>query len=311
MRNLSRLLGLVFLFCSFLPAQTLPDSPSSVLLASVDIHNSAVPQFANSAVPTLVPQVLPQQSIHYVSSRTCGAGIASDKECRVHWRPLLEQSLELLLLQHSARLAMYPDLRANLTHGHWLQNWGSSVANQRVTHWSDGDSALTDYVGHPAMGAVASFLYIQNDPRGRDLTFHNTRQYWTSRLHAMAFSAAYSAQWEIGPLSEASLGNTGKAFYLKDGRRTNGTGAVDYVMTPLAGAAWSVGEDIIDRELIWRLEGRANHRTALLAMSLLNPTRSAANLLRGRAPWFRDSRETRTAHFSLPFHPPPASANGE
>ncbi len=310
-RNLLRLLVLVFLFCSLLRAQTPTQSDSPSLLASIDVRNAAVPQLGNSAIPALMPQSLPRTNFHYVSSRTCAAGIASAKECRVHWRPLLEESLEFLVIQHSARLTMYPGLRSNLTRGHWLENWGSPVANQRITNWNDGDSAATNYLGHPAMGAVAGFLYVQNDPRGRDLVFHNTRAYWSSRLRALAFSAAYTAQWEIGPFSEASLGNTGKTFYWKDGRRTNGTGAVDYVVTPLAGTAWSIGEDIIDRELIWRLEGRTNHKAALLAMSLLNPTRSAANLLRGRAPWFRDGRETRVASFSLPFHSAPTSANGE
>jgi hypothetical protein len=309
-RNLLRLLVLVSLFAGLLRAQSMPDAPS--LLASIDTRNAAIPQFGNSALPPLMPQVLPHKNFHFVSSRTCAAGVASDRECRVHWKPLLEQSLEFVLMQHSARLAMYPDLRANVSHGHWLQNWGASVSNQRITRWSDGDSFTTNYVGHPAMGSVASFLFIQNDPRGRDLTFHNTREYWTSRMRAMAFSAAYTAQWEIGPLSEASLGNTGKSYYRKNGRRTNGTGAADFVVTPLAGAAWSIGEDIVDRELVWRLEGRTNNKAALLAMSLLNPTRSAANLLRGRAPWFRDSRETRIADFALPFHNvAPASAAGE
>ena len=307
-RNLLRLLVLVSLLGGLSQAQS-PAPPS--LFASLDTHNSAVPPLSSSTSPTLVPQSLPRRNFYYVSSRTCDAGVASKKECQVHWKPLLEQSLEFTLLQHSARLAMYPDLRSNLTHGHWLENWGASIANQRITHWNDGDSLTTNYLGHPAMGSVASFLYIQNDPRSRDLVFHNTRQYWTSRLHALAFAAAYSAQWEIGPLSEASLGNTGKAYYMKNGRLTNGTGATDFVVTPLVGTAWSVGEDVLDREVIWRLEARTNNKAALLAMSLLNPTRSAANLLRGRAPWFRDSRETRIAHFELPFHNAPASAAGE
>jgi hypothetical protein len=307
-RNLLRLLAVVSLFCGLAPAQTLPDAP---MFASLDVHSSALSQFGNSAAPQLMPQSLPRRNFHYVSSRTCAAGVATDRECRVHWKPLLEQSLAFTLLQHTARLTIYPDLRANLTHGHWLQNWGTSIANQRITHWNDGDSVTTNYVGHPAMGSVASFLYIQNDPRSRDFVFHNTRQYWTSRLRALAFAAAYTTQWEIGPLSEASLGNTGKSYYRKSGRLTNGTGATDFVVTPIAGAAWSVGEDLLDREVIWRLEARTNNKAALAAMSLLNPTRSAANLLRGRAPWFRDSRETRLAHFSLPFHTAPTSANGE
>ena len=82
---------------------------------------------------------------------------------------------------------------------------------------------------------------------------------------------------------------------------TNGTGTVDFVMTPVAGTLWSVGEDLIDRQIIWRLEGRTNNRLALLGMSVLNPNRSVANVMRGKAPWYRDNRATRVPSKMLPF----------
>src|SRR5205085_1308398 len=142
-----------------------------------------------------------------------------------------------------------------------------------------------------------------NDPKGRDLTLSNTRAYWTSRLRALAFSAVYSAQWEVGPLSEASIGNTGRVAYFSKASKgmTNGAGMVDFVMTPVGGTVWAIGEDLIDRQIIWRLEGHTRNKLALAAMSVLNPNRSVANILRHKAPWYRDSRYTRTARMNLPF----------
>ena len=284
-RNLLRLLVFVSLFSGLLRAQT-----ATPLLASLDTRNSTLPQPGSSPMPSLMPQAFPQRSFHYVSSRTCAAGVASDRECRVRWTPLLGQSLEFLALEHAAIFAADPAARHDLTHGGWFRDWMSSVSGAK------GRAAATP-VSQTMTGAVAAFLFVQNDPRGRDLNFHNRREYWTSRLQAFAFSAAYNAQWQVGPLSRASLEN-------------RPTPAWGFAATPLAGTAWSIGEDLIDRELVWRLEGRTNEKAALLAMSLLNPARTTANLLRGHAPWYRDSRETRIAHFSLPFHnlPAPASA---
>jgi hypothetical protein len=284
MRNLLRL-GVVFLFCSFLPAQTIPSAPT--LLADLDLHNSAVPKSRSSAIPALQPQVR-RESFHYVSSRTCAAGIATTNECRVHWTPLLAQASELLFVQQSATLALSPSARNDVSHGSFFPDWFASAS---------GGGHAGSFASQPATSAIAAFLLIQNDPRGRDLAFHNRREYWTSRLRALAFSAAYTAQQDLGPLSRASIEN-------------RSTSPATLALAPLAGTAWTVGEDLVDRQLIWRLEGRTSSKSALLAMSLLNPARSAANLIRGRAPWFRDSRETRIAHFELPFHnvPVPAAA---
>jgi hypothetical protein len=48
-------------------------------------------------------------------------------------------------------------------------------------------------------------IQVQNDPQGERLESSNSKRYWRSRLKAMFWSAAYSMQWEIGPLSEPTL----------------------------------------------------------------------------------------------------------
>lgn len=59
------------------------------------------------------------------------------------------------------------------------------------------------------------------------------------------WSAAYSLQFEIGPLSEASIGNVGM--------RPETTGWVDDVVTPLGAFGLIVAEDALDRYFVqWR-----------------------------------------------------------
>jgi hypothetical protein len=87
----------------------------------------------------------------------------------------------------------------------------------------------------------------------------------------------------LGPLSEASIGNVGQ--------KKGTAGAVDLVVTPTAGMGWTVTEDMLDKYVILRLERRSQNRgVRAVSRSLLNPSRSFANLMRGKAPWHRDTR---------------------
>ena len=196
-----------------------------------------------------------------------------------HWRPALIQSGIFLGIQHSFRLATEPGTRAELK-GPFLRDYFHSIHD--LGGWGDGDPFIVNYVGHPMMGAVTGFIQIQNDGRGRVATF-GTEEYWHSRLRAMAWSAAFSLQFELGPLSEASIGNVGK----QDGTM----GMVDMVTTPLAGVGLITLEDVLDRYVVRKVEDRTRNRVIrLLVRSVLNPDRSFANVLRFKYPWHRDNR---------------------
>ena len=139
------------------------------------------------------------------------------------------------------------------------------------------------------MGSVTGYIQIQNDPRRIDESLGLKKSYWVSRLKAMGWSAAYSAQFELGFLSEASLGNVGIRPY---GKAKNPMAYVDLVVTPVIGTGWLVGEDAVDKYFIKRIERRLPNRLMLiLVRSFLNPTRSFANILRGKWPWYRDDRQ--------------------
>lgn len=113
-----------------------------------------------------------------------------------------------------------------------------------------------------------------------------------SRLKATAWSAVHSLQFELGPISEASIGNVG----LKPGEKSNHPmGYVDLVVTPVLGTAWLVGEDLLDRYVIRRIENKTQNRFVhILARCFLNPSRTLANLLRNQEVWYRDDRYLRS-----------------
>lgn len=213
----------------------------------------------------------------------CVAGSAqsdtSGLEDDFHWRPALLQSSLFLGVQHGFRMATEPGTRADLK-GPFFADWGRALKG--IRGWRDGDPFYVNYVGHPMMGAVSGFIYVQNDPRSRVAPF-GTETYWQSRLRAMVWSAAYSTVFEVGPASEASLGNVG----LREGT----AGAVDFVVTPIAGTGLLVLEDAVDRHVIRKLEAQWDNRVyRIFVRSLLNPDRSMANLLRFKVPWHRDNR---------------------
>lgn len=201
------------------------------------------------------------------------------------WGAAFKQSLLFLGIQHGFRLATEEGSRADLKGPFFRDYWKSLTS---LKGWADGDPFIVNYIGHPMMGAVSGYIQIQNDPKGIDEKLSLKKSYWISRLKAMGWSAAYSTQFELGLVSEATLGNIGIRPY---GKAKNPMAYVDLVVTPVVGTGWLVGEDALDQYLISRIERRLPNRTTLvLVRSFLNPTRSFANIMRGKWPWHRDDR---------------------
>ena len=198
----------------------------------------------------------------------------------IEWTGLLLDSTKFLLFQQAFRLATEVDTRRGLR-GPFFENYVNSVTN--IHGWNDGDPFFVNYIDHPMEGGVAGFIEVAHDPRYRRAQFGRSSQYWKSRLRAMAFSAAFSLQFEIGPISEASIGGIQRVPYK--------TGVVDWVITPTVGFGWMVGEDALDKYVIRRFELRTqNHAKRLLLRSMLNPTRSFANMMQGKVPWHCETR---------------------
>ncbi len=186
---------------------------------------------------------------------------------------------------------------------HYWRDYKHSLHSWINSGWNDGDPALYSYLGHPLQGAMTSYIYIQNDPRGQSLEFSNTREYWHSRLRAAIWSAVYSTQWNIGPLSELTFEKYGtliRGSWNQDGTWPchsqhhcyNGVGQVDLVTTPIGGFGWQVMEDVVDKDIIKRVEANTSNRFLInVTRCALNPIRGGANILHGKSPWFRVSRD--------------------
>jgi hypothetical protein len=119
-------------------------------------------------------------------------------------------------------------------------------------------------------------------PRYRKVQWGDGREYFMSLLHSMAYSAAWEAEWKIGPISEASIGNV---------MLHASPGFICLTVTPTLGTVAMMAEDIADRYVITGLENRTTNRLIIvLARSFLNPGRSTAQAMALHYPWDRDYR---------------------
>lgn len=258
-------------------------NPYSALTSTKTEHDSETTSAVISAAQ-------PKLQSEFQRNTQCETAVLRGKPCRVSWWRVLSESFFFLSAQHLGNIALDSDTRDALTHGSFWGDYAYCVEHYRWSRWKDDDPFGVDYIGHPMMGAVTNSIYEQNDPKQRALMYENSRRYWMGRLRATAYSAAYSAQWKVGPLSEASIGNTGiNTYYRPDiGRYTNETGMQDFFITPIGGLAWNVGEDVIDRYILSRVRHGTRNKWLLLASSLSTPGKSAANVTRFRAPYYRD-----------------------
>lgn len=188
-------------------------------------------------------------------------------------------SLKLLLVEHGWRVAFQEKTRRELG-GNF---WGDYRRSVRIPNqWEDTDAWWVNYIGHPIHGAAAGYIWLDHEPHApTEISLKS--EYWSSRGRAMAWSAAYSLQFEIGPFSEASIGNVGM--------RPDTTGWVDHVVTPIGAFGLIVAEDALDRFFVKWLEARVRSRVLRATLRLvMNPGRTLSNSASGRAPWARDGR---------------------
>jgi len=220
---------------------------------------------------------------------------------KIHWGPILKQSLRFLVFEHAFRLANDRYARHLLFHKPFWEDYVDSLQHFDMSRWGDGDDFLVNYIGHPLEGAVTGDIFIQNDPHGRSERFGKSSEYWKSRFRAMLYAAAYSAYFEAGPvLSEAALGNEGGYTYVPKcglapcsipGRKlkapTNNTGWVDFVVTPTIGMGWIILEDAIEAKIVDPLAGDSTALKWKIVRGSLAPSRTMSNFLQGKLPWYR------------------------
>jgi hypothetical protein len=213
---------------------------------------------------------------------------------KVQWASLFGASARYLTLMHSFRIMTEPGTRDGLKHNPF---WGGYLAALGAMHgWSDGDGYYENYLGHPIQGAVSGYIWLHNDPRYRHVQFGKDPAYWKSRLRAYAFAWAFSEQFEVGLISEASIGQIQ--------RYCCQFGFVDHVITPNGGMVWMVGEDAVDRYIVRRIEDHTSNKAIRISARVaLNPLLSFANLMNLEYPWHRENRESPTEYVAGSFVP--------
>jgi hypothetical protein len=192
---------------------------------------------------------------------------ADHRDGGIDWRSVLSESMLFLTAQHLARFT--EERTANRLGGPFLKDWFDSVHS--LNRFNDGGRITTNWVAHPAMGSVTTHILGQNDPEYLSNKIGSGNGYWRAKGKQFIFATAYSVQFEIGPLSESSLGNIHQA-------------GIDFVLTSSLGTLWSVGEDLAAQHVLLPL--RAKHPIWANTLTiLLNPTRSFANVLALKRPW--------------------------
>ncbi len=231
-----------------------------------------------------------------------------------HWRGLLVQSLFFNVIENGFRAASDDQIRVLLANKPFWHDYASSMHHFNMRRWNDGDDFLVNYVGHPMQGAVSGFIEVQNDPNGRLQEISATRAYWKSRFKAFLWATAFSTHSEISPLGEAGIGNEGGWTYpihchsicTSPGtykKYTNNTGWVDFIITPTVGTLWMLAEDTLDRFVSDRVQGGNTSRVLpKILRGGLNPSRTMANALRFKAPWYRDYQHSPELERSYGIH---------
>ncbi len=197
------------------------------------------------------------------------------------WGPTIAQLFFFNSIGHAVRM-LQKRTRDELG-GPFLKEWLISAQPIfRDPHWDDEGSFSINYIGHPMSGAAYGIVQRQNNGKAWNAEI-GSAAYWRNLPKAFAVSALASLQFEIGPISEASLGNVG----LEPEKQ----GYVDIVVTPVLGMAWMIGQDAFDKYVTKKFESKVHNRTIRGTFrSLTDLPQSMANLVAGRAPWYRPDR---------------------
>ena len=207
---------------------------------------------------------------------------------RYCWGCAVGQTLLFFTIGHAFRLASEEKTRTELE-GPFFRDWFKSAGALYSSGWSDGGKFFTNYVVHPLSGSVYGHIYRQNHPNDRDVRISLNKRYLGHMGKTTAFSFVTSLAWEIGPYSEASIGNVGLHNTPESQQMTWG----DIVITPVLGV-WGamVIEDLFERYVIRKVEARTSNRWIKALFRIpLTPTRSVANLMAFRRPDYRPDRQ--------------------
>jgi hypothetical protein len=254
----------------------------SIRVAAAQPESSLAGDMAPAVVPNVPAPVLPE-------AKHPGG---------IHWGPLLRDWWVNLVMEQSERILKESKTRDQLS-GPFFKGWINTVSMYRFDRWDDDDKFITSYLGHPTQGAIVAAIFWQNNDHVRfaDQDFHSAA-YRKALLQAFAFVTVDAVQWKLGPISEASIGHVGMPahWWDRDCKELNipcrpRTGMNDLVLNEVGGTAMTIGFQWLDKHVQKRIEERVQSRVLIDTTRLFtNPPQAVANIVRFRAPWFRDSR---------------------
>ena len=269
-----------------------PGNGSTVDSSESDEHSAAdttpTPAGGSSPSNTVSSHTIAPPQVkgdHFLEAKQ-GARNPETKSPGIRWGHVFAESLFFLGIEHGFRLLdPKQPYTCQALRGPFFKDWFDTA--KTLNGWADGDPYMINYIGHPVQGAVSGRILIQNDPRSMYMDVGYNREYGKSRLKAFGFALFYGLQFELGPISEASIGNSQPSACCH-----HPTSYVDLVITPTVGMGWLVGEDLADRYFMGYLERRTRNRPLIIAArTFSNPSRSMANILRIKWPWYRDTRK--------------------
>lgn len=129
----------------------------------------------------------------------------SPEKGAIAWRSLLRDSIVLLLVQQTYRLTLEDNTTRENLGGPFFEEWFASAST--LCCWDDGDRMTTNYLFHPLLGSTTSFVFANNHRASQETTIGTSRLYWKAKGAQGLYSFIYSLNDELGPLSEASIGN--------------------------------------------------------------------------------------------------------
>ena len=193
---------------------------------------------------------------------------------RIQYGTLITHELTWLVLRNALRLT--DEGTRDRLDGSFVGDWFHSVGTLWTGYrFDDNGKFLTNYVAHPGMGSTAAFLFRLSDPISLKAKFGRNSEYFRAKKRQFVFSLIDTILFEIGPISESSIGNIRQGW-------------VDFLITPTLGIAWSIGEDALRHSVLDPMYLRGNRDWANFLSIILNPSRSFANVLAFRKPWNRE-----------------------
>lgn len=267
------LLGSGFSWLPPIEGLEMDDSVSVKDLASIRRAVVETPQFGQKVDTPNFDQLLVKQRYFDFNE---DEEDQKNKSERFRWGPAIGQMWIMQGVQHAYAIIFQEKTQRAIMNGPFIKDYFRSI--KKIHGWDDGNKFFTNYIAHPMQGAISGFVYLQNHPKHRDQEFSFKKEYWDQRFKAFLWATFWSTNWELGPISQSSLGNVGLYGHM---------GFVDLVITPTVGTSLMITEEAIDHYFIKKVENKS-FGIKLLTRMLFNPSRTMANLLRFKEPWYRD-----------------------